>query len=197
MKKKLKNSLKRILREGWLLLLLFNVSLLTIGFANWTYGIKINSYLNFDANVGEVEDLNIFTNLSVTMFSLGPNGLVEDYTIVSSSSIKAVFYINNSLAYDITNEGSLSFNISLSCSDATFITTYIGNPTVTNSSSVQSSTTESTITSNVTFQINNNAGLTQVIVVYTVTDKVDDNGNYMADLYYSNKPTFSFSVEAS
>ena len=127
---------------------------------------------------------------SVNMFSLGPDGLVEDYVIVSSSKIEAVFYIDNSLAYAFSNSGSFKFKTELSCSDTTFLSTYIGaNPTVSNSSTVNSNLNGNTIFSDVTYIVASTGTST-----VTITYEVNDNGTI--NTYYSNKPTFTFVVRS-
>ena len=133
---------------------------------------------------------------TVNMFSLGPDGMVKDNTIVSSSTIEAIFYINNSLAYSSSNSGSLSFEVHLSCSDSIFLTSYISGPTIVNSTSVSSSVSGSDLASSVVYTISN-SGTTEIKVIYAVKDAANSDGKYMADLYYSNKPTFSFSVRSN
>ena len=122
--------------------------------------------------------------------------MVEDNTIVSSSTIEAIFYINNSLAYSSSNSGSLSFEVHLSCSDSIFLTSYISSPTIVNSTSVSSSVSGSDLASSVVYTISN-SGTTEIKVIYDVKDAANSEGKYMADLYYSNKPTFSFSVRSN
>ena len=130
------------------------------------------------------------------MFSLGPDGLVEDYTIVTSANISIEFYINNALAYEFTNNGILSFNMTLSCTDQNFINTYIASPTINNSINVESTFIDNELNSSVQYEISS-VGTTTVNVTYEVTDVGDTNNMYMADLYYSNKPTFSFSIRSN
>ena len=127
---------------------------------------------------------------SVNMFSLGPDGLVEDYVIVSSSTIKVIFYIDNSLAYEFSNGGTLYFKTELSCSDSTFLSTYIGtNPSVSNSVSVNTSFSGNTLSSDVTYTVAN-TGTSTVTITYQVIDDGTMNK------YYSNKPTFAFAVRS-
>ena len=171
-------------------------SIASIGFSSWLIGKENSDSANINASIGEIKDTNYFIIGNINMFSLGPDGMVEDNTIVSSSTIEAIFYINNSLAYSSSNSGSLSFEVHLSCSDSIFLTSYISGPTIENSTSVSSSVSGSDLASNVVYTISN-SGTTEIKVIYAVKDTANSEGKYMADLYYSNKPTFSFSVRSN
>ena len=171
-------------------------SIASIGFSSWLIGKENSDSANINASIGEIKDTIYFIIGNINMFSLGPDGMVEDNTIVSSSTIEAIFYINNSLAYSSSNSGSLSFEVHLSCSDSIFLTSYISGPTIVNSTSVSSSVSGSDLASSVVYTILN-SGTTEIKVVYAVKDTANSEGKYMADLYYSNKPTFSFSVRSN
>ena len=171
-------------------------SIASIGFSSWLIGKENSDSANINASIGEIKDTIYFIIGNINMFSLGPDGMVEDNTIVSSSTIQAIFYINNSLAYSSSNSGSLSFEVHLSCSDSIFLTSYISGPTIVNSTSVSSSVSGSDLASSVVYTILN-SGTTEIKVVYAVKDTANSEGKYMADLYYSNKPTFSFSVRSN
>ena len=171
-------------------------SIASIGFSSWLIGKENSDSANINASIGEIKDTNYFIIGNINMFSLGPDGMVEDNTIVSSSTIEAIFYINNSLAYSSSNSGSLSFEVHLSCSDSIFLTSYISSPTILNSTSVSSSVSGSDLASSIVYTISN-SGTTEIKVIYNVKDAANSEGKYMADLYYSNKPTFSFSVRSN
>lgn len=132
----------------------------------------------------------MFTVSSVNMFDLGPDGMVKDEQIVTASSIVANISIDNSLAYDASTNGALNFEVVLFCSDSTFLSTYVSEPTIENSTALNSSISGAEIISDVSYTVSGNSGLTSVVVNYAVTD---DNKN-MASQYYSNKPTFSFKI---
>ena len=125
------------------------------------------------------------------MFTLGPDGLVENYTIVNEASIIAIFTINNNLAYPSSNEGLLNFKVDLICSDNTFISTYIGTaPVVSNTTSVTTTLNDNTLTSDINYTITD-SGTTNVSITYKVMDK---NGTMKER--YNDKPTFSFVVRS-
>ena len=127
------------------------------------------------------------------MFTLGPSGLVEDKTIVNESMMEFSFYIDNAAAYPSANSGLINFEMILSCSNQVFLNTYISNPTITGAASLTSSNPGIEIVSDASYAISE-TGKTKITAIYKVTDKSDLNGKYMADLYYSNKPTFNFKV---
>lgn len=176
--------------HGGCLLSLCSVSLLTIGFSSWIYTAVSSADFNVDVTVGNIRSADMFTVSSVNMFDLGPDGMVKDERIVTASSIVANISIDNSLAYDASTNGALNFEVVLSCSDSTFLSTYVSMPTIENSTALNSSISGTEIISDVSYTVSGNSGLTSVVVNYAITD---DNKN-MASQYYSNKPTFSFKI---
>ena len=178
--------------RGGCLLSLCSVSLLTIGFSSWIYTAVSSADFNVDVTVGNIRSADMFTVSSVNMFALGPDGMVKDEQIVTKSSIVANVSIDNSLAYDASNNGALNFEVVLSCSDSSFLSTYISKPTIENSTTLNSSISGNEIISDVSYTVSGNSELTSVVVNYTVNDK---NKN-MASQYYSNKPSFSFEIRS-
>lgn len=165
------------------------------GFSSWSIGPLNNLELDINTSVGEIINKNYFSlaKEDITMFSLGPNGLVKDETIVNSSTINVIFYIDNVYAYPTTELGNLNFEIVLSCSDSTFLSTYVGSPTVAGSLSANTSRTNLELITDIRYKIVE-SGQTKVAVEYVVTDVADANGKTMADFYYVNKPNFSFEI---
>ena len=180
---------------GGLLLLLCNISLITIGFSSWITNTITNiDLLNTNLAFGSIKNKDYFTIKSINMFSLGPDGLVEDNTIVSSSKIEITFIIDNKRAYDNSNNGLINFETTLTCTDSNFLSSYINGPTVENSTKIESTFTDASLISKVAYQIES-LGETKVNLSYLVNDKVDADGKYIADLYYATKPSFSFSIK--
>lgn len=177
------------------LLFLTNLSLVLTGFSSWSIGPLNNLELSFNATVGEVVNKNYFTlaKSDITMFSLGPNGLVKDETIVNKSSISIDFYIDNVNAYPTTELGNLNFDVILTCSDRTFLSTYISEPTIEGSLSMNTSRSELQLVTDIKYKITE-SGQTKINVQYAVTDVANTEGKTMADLYYANKPNFSFEI---
>lgn len=177
---------------GGVLLSLCNASILGVGFSGWVTGtLTLPDPININASVGDVKNTNFFTMGAVNMFSLGPDGMVKDDTIVSSSTIEAIFYIDNSLAYENSNAGLLDFTAELSCSDSSFISTYIGKtPIVSNSTSVNTSLSDNILSSEISYIVTN----TETSTV-TITYQVTDDGTM--NTYYSNKPIFTFAVRSN
>ena len=178
--------------RGGCLLSLCSVSLLTIGFSSWIYTAVSSADFNVDVTVGNIRSADMFTVSSVNMFALGPDGMVKDEQIVTKSSIVANVSIDNSLAYDASNNGALNFEVVLSCSDSTFLSTYVSRPTIENSTALNSSISGTEIISDVSYTVSGNSGLTSVVVNY----KVNDKNKNMASQYYSNKPSFSFEIRS-
>ena len=75
------------------------LSCFTVGFSSWISNTLNKDDANINVSIGNIENNSIFTIRAVDMFTLGPDGLVENYTIVNEASIIAIFTINNNLAY--------------------------------------------------------------------------------------------------
>ena len=180
---------------GGLLLFLSGISLIGVGFSSWLIGPLSSAQVDINVYAADIisgDYFSISTN-DIKMFTLGPSGLVKDETIVNESSIEISFYINNEVAYPSTGSGLLSFEMILSCSSQLFLNTYISSPTMTGATNLSSSTSDAGIVSNASYAISE-TGKTKVTTIYKVTDTANADGKYMADLYYSAKPTFNFKV---
>ena len=188
--RKTRKSLMKV-NGGGLSLLAF-LSCFSVGFSSWISNTPNKDDANIDVSIGNIENNSLFTIRAVDMFTLGPDGLVVDYTIVKEASIIAIFTINNDLAYPYSNEGLLNFKVDLICSDNTFINTYIDKtPVVSNTTSVTTTLNDNTLTSDINYTITTNSGTTNVSITYKVMDK---NGTMKER--YNDKPTFSFVVRS-
>lgn len=166
-----------------------------VGFSSWLIGPLSSAQVDINVYAADIingDYFSISTN-DIKMFTLGPSGLVKDETIVNESSIEISFYINNEAAYPSTGSGLLNFEMTLSCSSQSFLNAYISNPTLSGTTSLSSSTTGAEMISDVSYAISE-TGKTKATAIYKVTDTADADGKYMADLYYSAKPTFNFKV---
>lgn len=170
------------------------LSIISAGFSSWVY-VNVNSSITKDINVntGNItyNDIFLMSNDDLTTFHLGPDGLVEDETIVTKSSIVASFQIINSVAYNISNNGNFNFETILECSNQEFLTNHI---TYSNIDIATISNTHNKINNKIINDIKINissSGITNVKLTYNVND--DSNNIYT---YYSNKPTFNFKLRS-
>lgn len=170
------------------------LSIISAGFSSWIY-VNVNSSTinDINVNVGNITHNELFTmgNSDLTMFFLGPDGLVEDETIVSSSKIIARFHIINIAAYNISNNGVFNFESILECSNQEFINTYISYtsidiPIISNSSNK--------VDNKIINDIKINVGSSGTTIV-NLTYNVNDTSNNIKS-YYSNKPTFNFKLRS-
>ena len=170
------------------------LSIISAGFSSWIY-VNVNSSTinDINVNVGNITHNELFTmgNSDLTMFFLGPDGLVEDETIVSSSKIIARFHIINIAAYNISNNGVFNFESILECSNQEFINTYISYtsidiPIISNSSNK--------VDNKIINDIKINVGSSGTTIV-NLTYNVNDTSNNIKS-YYSNKPTFNFKLKS-
>lgn len=170
------------------------LSIISAGFSSWVY-VNVNSSIAKDINVntGNItyNDIFLMSNDDLTTFYLGPDGLVEDETIVTKSSIVASFQIINSVAYNISNNGNFNFETILECSKQEFLTNHI---TYSNIDIAIISNTHNKINNKIINDIKINissSGITNVKLTYNVND--NSNNIYT---YYSNKPTFNFKLRS-
>ena len=151
---------------------------------------------DIDMTVDELTTVKCFSIGNIKTFTLGPNGLVENETIVKESSIKISFSIDNEKIHKFLNSDILNFEIILSCSNKSFLNSYISSPTVIINDVETSATSkfnDAELVSDISYTISN-TGISEANATYIVTDKADTNNKYMADLYYSSMPTFNFKV---
>ena len=170
------------------------LSIISAGFSSWVY-VNVNSSIAKDINVntGNItyNDIFLMSNDDLTTFYLGPDGLVEDETIVTKSSIVASFQIINSVAYNISNNGNFNFETILECSKQECLTNHINYSniditTISNTSNKISNKIINDIKINIS-----SSGITNVKLTYNVND--NSNNIYT---YYSNKPTFNFKLRS-
>lgn len=197
MKRRSNNVFNRLVGGG-LLLFLSSFSALGVGFSSWASGSTIvPDDANISASIGEIKNNNYFLGCNVDMFYLGPDGLVEDYTIVDNSKITVTIYIDNAIAYPSSNAGTLTFNAILSCTNNSFLGSFVENPTITNITEVSTSLSESgsDLTSSITCSVPNNTNISEFIATYKVKG-TDTSSNKIGD-FYSNKPTFSYVLRSN
>lgn len=126
MKKKKNIFLKRksvkIVGRGFILLTL--LSIFSVGFSSWTivsnpkYSIDINASIE---DIAETKDIIKITSSSAD-FSIGPDGMVKDSTIVNAGSLFFSFSIINENANGfISSDGYIHARVTLKCSNLKFI----------------------------------------------------------------------------
>lgn len=96
MKKKL--SLKKLITQKLAggVLLLSNISLVSIGFAAWSMGSVAAVEAQLDVSAADLIDLNkLFEIQTPQMFSYGSYGIIRDETIVSDGYVHFPVLINN------------------------------------------------------------------------------------------------------
>lgn len=137
------------------------------------------------------------------MFALGPDGMVENDTLVTQSKITAYFHIKNQEAYDFYKTTSFSFEIALYCDELAFLSNYISSPSLSQgiSSVTLNTPTIDAIKNNelittVSVSNLNQTGEKTIIVEYVVNDVTVDKKS-MAQIYYNNKPKFTFKVRGN
>lgn len=170
------------------------LSIISAGFSSWIY-VNVNSSISNDINVntGDItyKDIFLMSNDDLSTFTLGPDGLIEDETIVTKSTIIASFQIINSVAYSVSNNGNFNFESILECSNQEFINTYI---TYSNIDISYISNTPNKVNNKIINDIKINIssnGITNVKLTYNVND--NSNNIYT---YHSNKPTFNFKLRS-
>lgn len=178
------------------ILVLCCFSLLGIGFSTWAYftpGVKQTS-INVIAS--DVLSVDMFSIGNISTFILGPDGIVEDETIVSTGKITISFKINNDIASNgyISSENIFTFNAKLRSNQSAFLTNCVtATPTVDLSGTIiaDNSTPETLVfTNKVTCTITDTTAnsKTNINITYVI-------GNEIAT-FYNNLPVLSFELEA-
>lgn len=177
------------------------LSIISAGFSSWIY-VNVNSSISNDINIntGNIiyNDIFLMSNDDLITFNLGPDGIVEEETIVTKSTISASFQIINNVAYNISNNGNFNFETILECSNKDFITTYISYSNIISNDNninlnvinITSNKVDNKIINNITLSIAY-SGVTKVKLIYNV----NDNSNNI-NTYYSDKPTFNFKLRS-
>lgn len=116
--KKKKLSLKKFLsrRLAWGVLLLSNLSLISIGFSAWSIGAVTTAEAEINVSAADLVDLNkLFEIQTPRMFSYGSYGIIRDETIVSDGYVHFPVLINNQDAnfkyVKKADNGDLNFSI--------------------------------------------------------------------------------------
>lgn len=122
MKKKL--SLKKFLsrRLAWGILLLSNLSLISIGFSAWNIGNVTTGEVQINVSAADIISGSIFEEINVTSFTLSADGIVQNGAIVDSGNIGVALKVNNSLCTQgsfLGTNSELSIKTNLYCRNST------------------------------------------------------------------------------
>lgn len=122
MKKKL--SLKKFLsrRLAWGILLLSNLSLISIGFSAWNIGNVTTGEVQINVSAADIISGSIFEEINVTSFTLSADGIVQNGAIVDSGNIGVALKVNNSLCTQgsfLGTNSELSIKTNLYCRNNT------------------------------------------------------------------------------
>lgn len=115
MKKKL--SLKKFLsrRLAWGILLLSNLSLISIGFSAWNIGAVTTAEAQINVSATGIVDVNNYINYgTATVFNYCRDGIISNDTIVTEGDVVVNFKINlNDSSDRIANhlDGAASFSL--------------------------------------------------------------------------------------
>ena len=122
MKKKLslKKFLSRRLAGG--VLLLSNLSLVSIGFSAWSIGAVTTAEAQINVSAADIISGSIFEEINVTSFTLSADGIVQNGAIVDSGNIGVTLKVNNSLCAQgsfLGTNSELNIKTNLYCQNST------------------------------------------------------------------------------
>ena len=122
--KKKKLSLKKFLsrRLAWGVLLLSNLSLISIGFSAWNIGNVTTGEVQINVSAADIISGSIFEEINVTSFTLSADGIVQNGAIVDSGNIGVALKVNNSLCTQgsfLGTNSELSIKTNLYCRNST------------------------------------------------------------------------------
>ena len=174
-------------------MLLTCLSLICVGFASWVIMNGSDTDTDLDVDAAVIVDAKIFSDAKVTSFDLTRDGLIQDEKKVSSGSIVVALKINNTYCSDLSyldSSNNLNITLTLTCTDSTFLSTYVSAPTTSTGTPAQVGTDGNVYT--VAIAIDTSAAETDLTVTYDVSDKNSDMKNY-----YGQDIKFTFKAEAS
>lgn len=195
MKKKQNNFLKRnsvkIVGGGCILLTL--LSIFSIGFSSWTIVSNPKYLIDINASVEDIAEPKDIINITSSSadFSIGPDGMVKDSTIVNAGSLFFSFSIINENANGfISSDGYIHARVTLKCSNPKFISYVENKPSgdgllVGNNTSPQSAA----YINEISFSLKD-GDTTKFDLKYKV---VDNEGGIKK--FYSNVPSLSCSAK--
>lgn len=112
MKKKL--SLKKFLlrRLAWGVLLLSNLSLISIGFSAWSIGAVTTAEAQINVSAAGIVDVNNYINYgTATIFNYCRDGIISNDTIVTEGDVVVNFTINLNDSISNHLDGAASFSL--------------------------------------------------------------------------------------
>lgn len=174
-------------------MLLTSLSLICVGFASWVIMNGSNTDMDLDVDAAVIVDAKIFSDAKVTSFDLTRDGLIQDEKKVSAGSIVVTLKINNTYCSDLSyldSSNNLNITLTLTCTDATFLSTYVSAPTTSNGTPTQVGSDGNVYSVSTT--IDASTAETDFTVTYTVTD----NDTSPASSYYGQDIKFTFKAEA-
>ena len=188
----LKKFLSRRLAGGGVLLL-SSISLVSIGFSAWSIGGVTAGEAQINVSAADIISGNLFEEISVTSFTLSPDGIVQNDAIVNSGNINVFLKINNLLCSQGSFLGSgneLSIKANLYCRNnieflSCFDSLSVGLP---NSSYKKLSGDESNLNFLIKAPIDLSLAFTEVNISYAFTG--DMKG------FVTDAPTFIFKATA-
>ena len=103
-------------------LLLSNLSLVSIGFSAWSIGAVTTAEAQINVSAADIISGSIFEEINVTSFTLSADGIVQNGAIVDSGNIGVTLKVNNSLCAQGSFLGAnseLNIKTNLYCQNST------------------------------------------------------------------------------
>ena len=104
-------------------LLLSNLSLISIGFSAWNIGnVTTGGEVQINVSAADIISGSIFEEINVTSFTLSADGIVQNGAIVDSGNIGVTLKVNNSLCTQgsfLGTNSELSIKTNLNCRNST------------------------------------------------------------------------------
>lgn len=193
MKKKLslKKFLSRRLAGG--VLLLSNLSLVSIGFSAWSIGAVTTAEAQINVSAADIISGNIFEEINAAPFTLSPDGIVKNDAIVDSGNIGITLKINNSLCSQgsfLGTNNALNIKTNLYCRNNVKLLSYFSSLAIdlAESSYQKLSGDESNLNFLISVPIDMSAAFTEVSISYAFSGNIKG--------FTTDAPTFIFKATA-
>lgn len=195
----LKKFLSRRLAGG--VLLLSNISLISIGFSAWSIGGATAGEAQINVSAADLIEANIFSDLKYVSFSLGKEGIVDDDIFSKTGSLIVSFNINNSYCQQLSYLDSNNYfklSAKLGCTDDNFLCLISDvKCNVDGSSLSKDGSSSNPISHLVNLPLEKESNATKVELSYSFLESTQvGNAQISINDYFGKTPSLSFKAEA-
>lgn len=182
-------------------LLLSNLSLVSIGFSTWSIGGVTTGEAQINVSAADLIEANIFSDIKYVSFSLGKEGIVDDDIFSKTGSLIVSFNINNlycqQLSY-LNSNNYFKLSARLGCADDNFLCLVSDvKCNVDGNSLSKDESSSNPISYLVSLPLEKDSNVTKVELSYSFLESAQvGNAQISINDYFGKTPRLSFKAEA-